>query len=82
MAKKISRRNFFAGAAAGGLAVAAPAGIAAQTATTTRQVGLPDVWGQDFLYQWSPPDNVKRDLNPGPGVIRLSNSQCRHQKQH
>ncbi len=33
---------------------------------------LPDVWGQDFLYQWSPPENVKRDLTPGKSPIRLS----------
>jgi sugar phosphate isomerase/epimerase len=36
---------------------------------------LPDVWGEDFLYQWSPPDNVKRDLTPGKSPIRLSHIQ-------
>jgi sugar phosphate isomerase/epimerase len=30
------------------------------------------VWGDDFLTQWSPPANVKRDLTPGPTPIRLS----------
>ena len=72
---KISRRKFFAGAgaAASGLAAIPASTVAAQT--PTRQAGLPDVWGADFLYQWSPPENVKRDLTPGPNVIRLSNSQ-------
>jgi sugar phosphate isomerase/epimerase len=74
---KISRRKFFAGAgaAAGALAATSPASIAAQTSTASKAVGLPNVWGQDFLYQWSPPEHVKRDLTPGPNVIRLSNSQ-------
>jgi sugar phosphate isomerase/epimerase len=74
----ISRRDFFAGAgaAAGALAVGSPSKLAAQsTSGVVREVGLPPVWGEDFLYQWSPPDNVKRDLTPGPNVIRLSNSQ-------
>jgi len=75
MATNISRRKFFAGAAASGLAAASASTIAAQTPPKPKAVGLPDVWGQDFLYQWSPPENVKRDLTPGPGVIRLSNSQ-------
>jgi sugar phosphate isomerase/epimerase len=74
---KISRRKFFAGAgaAAGALASTSPASIAAQPSTAAKTVGLPDVWGQDFLYQWSPPEHVKRNLTPGPGTIRLSNSQ-------
>ena len=73
----ISRRKFFAGAgvAAGALAAATPSGIVSQTPKAPKAAGLPPVWGEDFLYQWSPPDNVKRDLTPGPGVIRLSNSQ-------
>ncbi len=75
MAKNISRRKFFTGAAASGLAAASVSTIAAQTPQKPKAVGLPDVWGQDFLYQWCPPENVKRDLTPGPGVIRLSNSQ-------
>jgi len=74
---KISRRKFFAGAgaAAGGLATVSPTSIVAQTSKTTKVAALPDVWGQDFLYQWSPPENVKRDISPGPNVIKLSNSQ-------
>lgn len=74
---KISRRKFFAGAgvAASGLAATSASRIAAQGSATTQQVGLPSVWGQDFLYQWSPPEDVKRDLKPGPYTIRLSNSQ-------
>ncbi|MFZ4382941.1 MAG: hypothetical protein ACOYO0_13365, partial [Sandarakinorhabdus sp.] len=34
--------------------------------------GLADVWGQDFLYQWSPPADYKRNLTAGPRTIRLS----------
>jgi sugar phosphate isomerase/epimerase len=79
MAEKISRRNLLAGA------VAATAGIAggslskaaaqAPQRPPTIQAKLPDVWGQDFLYQWSPPANVKRDLTPGNSPIRLSHIQ-------
>ena len=36
------------------------------------QVGLPNVWGEEFLYQWSPNETYKRDLTPGPNVIRLA----------
>ena len=45
----------------------------ASSSTSPNQAGeLPDVWGEDFLTQWSPPANVKRDLTPGPTPIRLS----------
>lgn len=73
----ISRRKFFAGAgaAAGALAATSPSTLSAQTSGKVKEVGLPPVWGEDFLYQWSPPENVKRDITPGPGVIRLSNSE-------
>jgi sugar phosphate isomerase/epimerase len=37
--------------------------------------GLANVWGEDFLYQWSPPENLQRDLTPGRGRIRLSGQQ-------
>jgi sugar phosphate isomerase/epimerase len=40
--------------------------------TTSNAWSLPDVEGTDYLNQWSPPDNVKRDLTPGPTPIRLS----------
>lgn len=73
---KISRRKFFAGAAATGVAATTSvSSVPAQTTAEPKRAGLPDVWGQDFLYQWSPPENVKRDLTPGPNAIRLSNSQ-------
>jgi sugar phosphate isomerase/epimerase len=81
----INRRNFFAGGAAAGLAAGAavmPSGALAQTARGAAgahgaqgRPGLPDVWGADFLYQWSPPENLKRDLRPGRGTIRLSSQQ-------
>jgi sugar phosphate isomerase/epimerase len=75
MSKNVSRRKLFAGAGAlaGGLA----AGSAFQGSARAQQKSkgpakLPDVWGEDFLYQWSPPANVTRDLTPGSSPIRLS----------
>ena len=76
----ISRRNLFAAGAAGaaGLAVGAatttatPAAAQAARNGMRPQVGLPNVWGEDFLSQWSPNENYKRDLTPGPNTIRLS----------
>ena len=76
----ISRRNLFAAGAAGaaGLAVGAatttatPAAAQAARNGMRPQVGLPNVWGEEFLYQWSPNEAYKRDLTPGPNVIRLA----------
>ena len=78
----ISRRNLFAAGAAGlaaGAAAPAMARAQARAPAASRaapgmvsRVGLPNVWGEDFLYQWSPNENYKRDLTPGPNVIRLS----------
>ena len=75
MAKNISRRNLFAGAIAAGAAAGAAPTLSAQTPKKTTGTNLPDVWGEDFLYQMSPPDNVKRDLTPGKSPIRLSHTQ-------
>ena len=73
MAKNVSRRKMFSGAVAAGIAAGAAAQPApAQTAARPKIAALPDVWGQDFLQQWSPPANVKRDLTPGPSPLRLS----------
>ena len=33
---------------------------------------LSDVWGEDFMMQWSPPEHIERDLTPGTSHIRLS----------
>lgn len=78
----INRRNFFAAGAVAGMAAGAgmglPGAAAAATAPAAKgkaakgSAGLADVWGQDFLYQWSPPADVKRDLTVGPRTIRLS----------
>jgi sugar phosphate isomerase/epimerase len=76
----LSRRRFFAQGAAAGVAagvVATTTGAAqagapgAQTGPNAR-AGLPDVWGQDFLTQWSPPADLQRDLTPGASAIRLA----------
>ena len=75
MARTISRRGLFAAAAAGFAAPTAlgnGATVAAQAAQRPASAALPDVWGQDFLYQWSPPENVTRDLKPGTSQLRLS----------
>ncbi len=78
MATNISRRKLFNGALTAGLAAAATSspklafGQAPARPALPQTVGLPNVWGQDFLYQWSPPDNVKRDLTVGQCEIRLS----------
>ncbi len=76
----ISRRNLFAAGAAGaaGLAAGAVTGAATPAAAQAARngmvtrVGLPNVWGEDFLYQWSPNENYKRNLTPGPNVIKLA----------
>jgi sugar phosphate isomerase/epimerase len=76
----LSRRNFFgagaAGLAAGAVGAGGATGALAQPRTTGRdmvtRVGLPNVWGEDFLYQWAPPEDLKRDLTPGPAEIRLA----------
>src|SRR5262245_16588731 len=75
MAHKISRRSLFAGAVTAGFAAHSLPKAVAQAPQRSRAAKLPDVWGQDFLYQWSPPDNVKRDLTPGNSAIRLSHIQ-------
>lgn len=75
MARPISRRELLTTAAAGFVAPAAlqtAATAAAQTPTRPAAAGLPAVWGEDFLNQWSPPENVPRDLSPGKSQLRLS----------
>ncbi|MFC1650532.1 sugar phosphate isomerase/epimerase family protein [Candidatus Latescibacterota bacterium] len=66
MSGKISRRRAIAAGT-----VSTGALFASSTAAVSDNL-LPDVWGNDFLRQWSPPKNVKRDLTPGPSPIRLS----------
>ncbi len=66
MSKYITRRKALATGAAS-------AGMMIGTSTTPAQAApLPDVWGEDFMMQWSAPDKVKRDLSPGSSPIRLS----------
>ncbi len=76
----ISRRNLFAAGAAGlaaGAVTGAATTAAAQAARAparnglVTRVGLPNVWGEDFLYQWSPPENYKRDLTVGTNQLRI-----------
>lgn len=76
----ISRRDLFArgaaaGVAAGAMALPGGAALAHQAPAAgapPRGPGLAGVWGEDFLYQWSPPDDLVRDLTPGQSSVRLS----------
>lgn len=66
MSMSISRRAALAAGAAG-------AGLAFGTHTRDAHASyLPEVWGGDFLHQWSAPEHVTRELKPGPQHIRLS----------
>ncbi|MBA7582869.1 hypothetical protein ES708_24807 [subsurface metagenome] len=65
MKKRISRRQALATGA-----VSTGAFFGSSTVSQAREV--PKTWGQDFLTPWTPPENVKRDLTPGPTPIRLS----------
>jgi sugar phosphate isomerase/epimerase len=83
----MDRRDFFKGGAAAGLTVGAAAALPAAAAAATKAAAgkamagatggpaLKDVWGADFLYQWSPPADVKRDITPGPQTIRMSSQE-------
>ena len=87
MTRKITRREAIsvsAAAAAGLLAgsVSAPAPAAAESATLSSPKDrhgdshfLPDVWGEEFLLQWSPPDTLEKDLTTGSSHVRLSCAQ-------
>ncbi|MCE5249386.1 sugar phosphate isomerase/epimerase [bacterium] len=71
MTRTINRRRALA-------AGAATVGMATALTGRNAEAGpLPDVWGQDFLMQWSPPNDVKRDLTPGKSHVRLSCSSYR-----
>ncbi len=72
MSEHISRRQLIAaGTAAAG--VCSSGNLLAQGAAPAKgQVPLKNVWGEDFMMQWTPPENVKRDLTPGPTPIRIS----------
>ena len=74
MARRISRRQLLtAGALTAGFASSsAPKLISSPAPQRPQAAGLPDVWGQDFLYQWSLLANVKRNLTLGSSHIRLS----------
>ena len=66
MARWITRRQaLLSGAATTGL-------LSYSSPALSQNVPLKNVWGEDFLMQWSAPENVNRDLTPGPSHIRLS----------
>ncbi|MBN1291415.1 MAG: sugar phosphate isomerase/epimerase [Candidatus Latescibacteria bacterium] len=65
MPKRITRRQALTAGTATGITL----GISKRNAQAEP---LSDVWGEDFMMQWSPPEHVKRDLTPGNSHIRLS----------
>ena len=69
--KNISRR-----AAIGSIATGTVIGSMAHN---TEASVLPQVWGEDFLEQWSPSKDYKRNIVPGNSHIRLScSAYCIH----
>ncbi len=72
MAVKITRRKaLLTGTATAGSVIGASYTSVAQQ-RPAGNAPLPDVWGADFMMQWSPPEHVVRDLTPGPSDIRVS----------
>jgi sugar phosphate isomerase/epimerase len=84
--KKITRRQALGAAAATigaglvgsldksaeGLSSAAHASSTSSAKSKAAKPLIPNVWGEDFLTQWSPPDDLKKDLSVGSSHIRLS----------
>ena len=66
MEKNISRRRALA---SGALSAGLLTGVSSEKANAE---GLDNVWGNDFLRQWSPPPNLKKNLIPGNSHIRLA----------
>ena len=65
MSKNISRRKAIAaGAASAGLMLGADFSKSAQAAAESSH--------PPFLYPWSPPEDLERDLTPGPTPVRLA----------
>ena len=58
---------------AGTQAMSPPAaGVGPAAGSRSPSAFLPHVWGQDFMLQWSPPDDLKRDLTVGTQHVRIS----------
>ena len=84
--KKITRRQALSAAAATvgaglvgsldksaeGLSSAAHASSTSSAKSQASKPLLRNVWGEDFMLQWSPPDDLKKDLSVGSSPIRLS----------
>ena len=92
MERKITRRQALSAAAAtvgagifAGCASTAPGALASPAekdssgsmSSSSSSGLLPDVWGEDFLLQWSPPDDLKKDLTVGSTPVKLSCSSHR-----
>jgi sugar phosphate isomerase/epimerase len=75
MSTNFTRRKALAASAAATGALSSGNLFAASKSPSGGRAPLPDVWGEDFMMQWTPPDNVERDLTPGPTPIRISCAQ-------
>ena len=79
MAEKVSRRAALSTGAAltGGLLTSScarptPDSAPSMSQSSTGGAELPDVWGQDFLTQWSPGPGAQREIAAGMTPVRLS----------
>ncbi len=76
MTGRMTRRQALGAAAVGGAGLVGGLGGSVEaTAATSQHTAshfLPDVWGEDFMLQWSPPDDLQKDLNVGASHVRLS----------
>ena len=69
MTGRMTRRQALGSAAVGGAELVGRLGGSVEaTAATSQHTAshfLPDVWGEDFTLQWSPPDDLQKDLTVG-----------------
>ncbi len=75
MTKKISRRTVLStGGAAftGGMLASSCTQTPIENDTSSLSAELPDVWGEEFLTQWSPGPDSKRVITAGATPVRLS----------
>jgi len=79
MKEKMSRRTALASGAAGlfatscGIPSTQQRTVQTSVRASTRSAELSDVWGEEFLTQWSPdPVAAQRELKAGPMPVRLS----------
>ena len=76
MTGRMTRRQALGAAAVGGAGLVGGLGGSVEaTAATSQHTAspfLPDVWGEDFMLQWSPADDLQKDLTVRASHVRLS----------